>query len=176
MRSMSLNAELGQFLGDIEEWSPTTTVGSTSKTTSIGGSINAAGASSGGGISWSASTTNSTEDVEVFVGGNTTNSDGVNGSDWVSWDVTFAKCQANNLGTKIKHPAAAAQGLWKEPMAIITVNDDLNEGTKFTLIPQFKIEHCRCGSGSCPIRKSSTYYPWGTAGRTFQVVAPESCE
>ncbi len=116
--------------------------------------------------------------MSIKVDGNLTNKDGVNGRDWVEWDVDFAKCGSNSADTKLKDPAQAAQGLWKEELALYTVNKDDNEGIKIYLRPSFQIQHCRCGSSSCPIRNTNTSYPWGdnnSSGKVFQVFA-DTCK
>jgi len=79
MRKMDLKATIGQYTGDIDEWSPSTTVGSSSRTSTIGAGIS----SSGPDASYSVATTNSTEDVSIKVDGNVSNNDGVGGQDWV---------------------------------------------------------------------------------------------
>lgn len=174
MRSMGLNVELSEYLGDIIEWSPSTSVGSSSSSSTIGAGISA----SGPDVSYSVTTNNSTADVSIKVDGDLTNNDGVNGRDWVSWNVEFAACGTNSSDTKLKDPAAAAQGLWSEEFAFYTANKDDNEGIKVYLKPKFQVQHCRCGDTHCPIRNTSTTYLWGGSddpGQVFQVFA-DTCK
>ena len=165
MRNMALEATLNQYNGDIDEWSPSTTVDSSSTSSTIGATISKNGLTG----SYSVTTSNTTQDVEIEVDGDLSNNDGVGGEDWVKWNVKFDRCGTNSSDTKLKDPAAAAQGLWSEQLALYTTNDDNGEGIHIQMVPYFRVEHCKCQTTSCPIRASTTYYPFGTSGTDFQV-------
>lgn len=107
--------------------------------------------------------------MEIEVGGDVSNNDGVDGQDYVDWQVKFSRCDTNSSDTKLKDPAAAAQGLWSEELALYTINDDNGEGVHINMVPSFRIEKCKCQTTKCPIRESTTYYPFGTDGTDFQV-------
>jgi hypothetical protein len=161
---MGLKVTLSDFRGNLAEFAPSTSVGSISRTTTIGGMIT----TSQGGVNYSTSVTNSTEDVTISVDGNKTSTEQ---DSFISWNVDFLRCRANSWSTKVKRPAAAARGLWEEQFALITENATAGEGIKVTVVPSFTVEGCRCGSSHCPIWHSITR----TWTNVYDVV-PESCK